>query len=428
MLKTMAKQDSFIRLRTYCEFENYKGWDPYDGLNSKAFRAFPFLNKSALCRLVVIQGFKRCPVNLRRIALVPKEHNAKGIGLFLQGYCNLYELVKSRKTDVAGLESKEEIREKIKYLADLLLEMRSDVIFPGLYHGACWGYNFDWQARRLFLFPKYTPTVVATSFCATALFEAYEILKSNVAGPKSNIEKYKEVALSSAEFVMQDLHRYYPNPDDKSKFLFSYSPLNGNNTVYNASLLGSRLLSYCYKYSGKEDYKKAAQQSVLACCDGQEKDGGWVYGLLPVQGWKDSFHTGYNLDGLIAFYENCIDGIEDNDLKYKVKEAIEKGFDYYIKNFFEADGCPKYYHDKKYPIDIHCSGQLFMTLARLHKFLEYNDLADHVMDWTIRNMQDKKGYFYYQLKPGMSSKISYMRWSNAFMFCAMSYYLLNDKR
>lgn len=30
-------------------------------------------------RLVVIQGFKRCPVNLRRLALVPKEYNAKGI-------------------------------------------------------------------------------------------------------------------------------------------------------------------------------------------------------------------------------------------------------------------------------------------------------------------------------------------------------------
>ena len=44
-------------------------------------------------RLVVIQGFKRCPINLRRIALVPKEYNAKGIGLFLSGYCNLYKAI-----------------------------------------------------------------------------------------------------------------------------------------------------------------------------------------------------------------------------------------------------------------------------------------------------------------------------------------------
>lgn len=397
--------NSFNRLRTYCEAENYKGWDPYDGLNSKVFQALPLLQKSALCRLAMIQGFKRCPVNLRPLAFVPKEHNAKGIGLFLQGYCNLYKLVEGQESKVEGLGTKEEILGRIKYLADLLLDMRSDKIFPNRYHGACWGYNFDWQARRLFLFPKYTPTVVATSFCATALFEAYEI---------TGIEKYREIALSSGEFVMQDLHRH----NCKGGFLFSYSPLKGNDTVYNASLLGSRLLSYCYKYSGKEEYKEAARQSVAACCDGQKEDGSWVYGLLPVQGWKDSFHTGYNLDGLVAYEELTGDA--------SFHENIERGFRYYIENFFEQDGSPKYYHNKKYPIDIHCPGQLFVTLARLHKFGEYKDIADKVMNWTILNMQDKKGYFYYQLKLRISSKISYMRWSNAFMFCAMSYYLLEQ--
>lgn len=25
--------NSFYRLKTYCEYEGYKGWDPYDGLN-----------------------------------------------------------------------------------------------------------------------------------------------------------------------------------------------------------------------------------------------------------------------------------------------------------------------------------------------------------------------------------------------------------
>jgi hypothetical protein len=38
-------------------------------------------------------------------------------------------------------------------------------------------------------------------------------------------------------------------------------------------------------------------------------------------------------------------------------------------------------------------------------------------------MQHKKGYFFYQIKKGVSSKIPYMRWSNAFMMYAMSYYL-----
>ena len=99
--------------------------------------------------------------------------------------------------------------------------------------------------------------------------------------------------------------------------------------------------------------------------------------------------------------------------------------EFYIRNFFEEDGCPKYYHNRKYPIDIHCPGQLFVTLSRLGKFQENRDLANKVLQWTVANMQDKKGYFYYQLKKGISSKIPYMRWSNAFMFNALTYYLLS---
>lgn len=390
--------DSFRLLREYCEREGFKGWDPYDGLNSKVFQALPFLKKSALCRLVIIQGFKRCPINLRRIALVPKEYNAKGIGLFLSGYCNLYNAVKANPKLANSLGSADSLKSQINELAELLITLQSKGYF-----GACWGYNFDWQARRLFLFPKFTPTVVATNFCATALMEAYEI---------TGEKKYLEIALSAANFIINDLHR----SNYKDGFLFSYSPLQGNDTVFNASLLGSRLLSFCYKYTGNEEYRKLAEQSIKACCAGQKENGAWVYGMLPVQSWVDSFHTGYNLDALIAYQE------QTGDDKYS--KYIEKGFEYYIQNFFDADGTPKYYDNRTYPIDIHCPGQLLVTLARLHKTEEYKDIAEKVINWTIRNMQDKKGYFYYQLKPGVSSKISYMRWSNAFMFNALSHYIL----
>ena len=397
--------DSFIRLKSYCETEDYKGWDPYDGLKSKVANAFLPLKHSAILRLCIIQGFKRCPVNLRRIAMVPKEHNAKGIGLFLQGYCNLYKVIEKKGVAFKELGTTDEVLRKIRYLADLLLQMRSDKMFPGKFHGACWGYNFDWQARRLFLFPAYTPTVVATNFCATALMEAYEV---------THDKRYLEVALSAAKFIIEDLHR----SEYKDGFLFSYSKLPGNDTVFNASILGSRLLSYCYKYTGNETYKQLARKSIVACCAGQEEDGSWRYGMLPVQKWRDSFHTGYNLDGLIAYQENTGDNSFD--------ENIAKGFDYYINHFFLDDGTPKYYDNQIYPIDIHCPGQLFVTLSRLHKFGAFRQTAAKVLQWTIDNMQDPNGYFYYQLKPGMSSKIPYMRWSNAFMFSALSYYLLEE--
>ncbi|WP_308757192.1 delta-aminolevulinic acid dehydratase [uncultured Bacteroides sp.] len=390
---------SFLSLKKYCEQEHFKGWDPYDGLNSRVFQFLPFLKKSAICRLVVIQGFKRCPINLRRVALIPKEYNAKGIGLFLSGYCNLYKLIKKHSEWNDRLGTEEDIKTKINELAELLIALQTHG-----YSGACWGYNFDWQARRLFLFPKNTPTVVATNFCATALIEAYEITKK---------KQYLSIALSAADFVIENLHR---TPYEKG-FLFSYSPLQGNDTVFNASLLGARLLSFCYHYTQHEKYKILAQKTISACCAGQREDGAWAYGMLPIQSWVDSFHTGYNLDALIAYQELTGDAAYN---KY-----LEKGFDYYINHFFEKDEIPKYYDNKMYPIDIHCPGQLIVTLHRLHRFKEHEELAEKVLQWTISNMQDKKGYFYYQLKPGISSKISYMRWSNAFMFHALSCYLLN---
>ncbi|HNP54847.1 MAG TPA: hypothetical protein PKK69_09510, partial [Ferruginibacter sp.] len=48
---------------------------------------------------------------------------------------------------------------------------------------------------------------------------------------------------------------------------------------------------------------------------------------------------------------------------------------------------------------------------------------EQVLEWTIRNMQDKKGYFYYQINKYITSRIPYMRWSQAWMFSSMVVYL-----
>lgn len=385
--------ESFLKLKRYCESEQYKGWDPYDGLNSRVFNALPF-KKWNVARLIWIQGFKRSPINFRKLLLVPKQHNSKGLALFLSGYCNIYTIAKKGDLTYGSLE---EIEHTIKSLANLLLE-RSNTN----YSGACWGYNFDWQARLIFLFPKETPTIVATSFCVDGLLKAYEITKD---------ERYLNSAKSATKFVINDLNRTVL----KEGFLFSYSTLKGNDTVVNASLLGAKILSQVYQYTKEEELKTLASTTIKACCELQSEDGSWVYGLMPVQSWIDSFHTGYNLDAIQTYQDVT------GDLTFN--ENITLGFNYYLEAFFMEDGTPKYYHNSTYPIDIHCPGQLFVTLSKTKTFIKNKDLADKVMQWTIANMQDSKGYYYYQLRKGVSSKISYMRWSNAFMFNAMSSYL-----
>jgi hypothetical protein len=98
--------ESFNRLREYCEAENYKGWDPYDGLNSWVIQ-HTFLGKSSFFRLAWIQLFKRNPFNLRNILGVRKGYNSKGLGLFVIAYCNMHKLDKDKKG----------FRDKVEHLA-----------------------------------------------------------------------------------------------------------------------------------------------------------------------------------------------------------------------------------------------------------------------------------------------------------------------
>ena len=100
----MDRKESFDKLRYFCEIEQFKGWDPYDGLNSWVIQKTP-LGKSRFFRLAWIQFFKKNPINLRSLFGIKKDYNPKGLGLFLIGYCNLFKK-----------EPKEEYLDKINWL------------------------------------------------------------------------------------------------------------------------------------------------------------------------------------------------------------------------------------------------------------------------------------------------------------------------
>lgn len=381
-------ETSFERLTAFCEKEEYKGYDPYDGLNSSVFQHLPVIKNSRYARLAWIQFFKRSPVNFRRLCGIKKEYNPKALGLFLSGYCNLY------KTN-----PKELYLQKINFF----IQKINEVAITG-YSGTCWGYNFDWEARAFF-HPKNMPTIVASSFIANALLDAYEITGS---------ENLLATSRSTCTFFLKDLNRTY---DENGNFSFSYSPVD-KSVVFNASLLGSRLLTRIYSFTKEELLFQEAKKSVAFCCSYQQSNGSWAYGTLPFHKWIDNFHTGYNLECLSDYM------LYSGDNTYK--ESLEKGFKYYINTFFTEEGIPKYYSNSIYPIDIHAPAQLIITVKKLNKTTEYKNLLDKVLNWTIENMQADKGYFYYQVNKYFTSKINYMRWSQAWMFYAFSKYFSSD--
>lgn len=392
--------ESVLALKTYCEKENYKGWDPYDGLNSKIFQSTPIKN-SRIARLIWIQFFKRFPLNLRKLFFVPKDYNAKGLGLFLTAYCNLYQLARNGDE---SLGSQTEILERIIEIANRLLAIKNNN-----YSGACWGYSFDWQSKAFFL-PKNTPTVVATSFVVEALCHAYEITKNPA---------YLDAAMSSAKFVTHDLNRINK---PGGLFMFSYSPLD-HQAVYNATLLGTKILSIAYYYTGVEEFKDCAYRSAKAVCDLQNADGSFPHSDQVGQSWRDNFHTGFKLESLLSYQTLCAD--------QSFNENIQRGFKYWLENFFDHDTGFSYYYDRDRStglVDLHCAAEAMSVLHKFNSEKISTKLMDKIALWSINNMQSENGNFYFQKNNILTNKISYMRWPNAWMLYGLSYWLLSRSK
>lgn len=372
---------SLLKLLIYIESESYKGYDPYDVLTSPLFK-LPIFNNNKTLRFGFQQLIKRSPLNLRPALLVPKGYNPVTLGLCLQAYTYLIDIFPSRK---------EEFELKIEFLLKELKEMVS-----GKFSGACWGYDFPWQARYVEI-QAFQPTVVATGIITNALYIFYK--------RTGNIEAF-DLCKSAADFILHDLYR----TNDGDSFCFSYSPFD-KQQVYNASAKGIRLLSQVYNETGNQSLKDSAGRAAEYIIKRQQSDGSWFYSESGK--WVDNYHTGYVLD--------CLEEYGKWTGDKSIEPILAKGFEFYKNNFFSPEGIPMKKLGKIYPVDCTSAGQSLLTLGRFNSF----KTAIKVSEWMINNMQSTQGFFYYQKGSCFTSKLSFMRWSNAWMLVALSY-LLNQ--
>jgi len=373
-------EDTTLELLAYCRANEWAGYDPYDALNSRVFKALPFLDFK-LARLTLTQGVKRCPINLRPLLLVPKTPNPKGIALFLSSLTKLSKI---------GLVDGDK---EIDMMADKLLALRS----PDERY-SCWGYNFDWQSRGE-LVPKGSPNIICSTFAANALLDAYE---------KSQKSQWLDAAVSAADFILDVLFWR----DTGSRACFSYTPLE-RTKIHNANLFGAALLCRLSLLTGRTMFLKPALDAARYSVGKQHEDGSWDYGESPSQRWIDNFHTGFNLVALRRISEYI--GTAE------FEAAIHRGLGFYRDHFFREDGAPRYFHDATYPIDIHSVAQSIITLIEFKDFAGGNSpLAHSVMNWGLRNMWDARGFFYFQKLPHYMVRIPFMRWSQAWMLMALS--------
>ena len=372
-------EESIQKVEKWVEKHNYKAYEWYDGLSS-FLRPLTFHNLFA--ERILMQLVRRCPVNLRPIIGVKPQESTKGRGYMVRGYLTMF---------------KRSENQQYKKKAVSCLEWLDKNKSPG-YSKHSWGNHFDFSSRSGKL-PKLEPIIVWTSLIGQAFLDAFEILDD---------KKYLKIAISICDWIL-DL----PREQTDSGTCLSYVAY-GQKSIHNSNMLGAAMLARTSKFTGNTMALQVAKDAMQYSCSRQLPDGGWYYGESSENHWIDNFHTGYNLDSLKCY----IDNTDDKDFD----KNLNRGFKYFKNNFLEENGRPKYYHNRTYPIDIQCAAQASDTLAY---FSEYDDsslgLALKVAKWTIDNMQDKKGCFYYWKTPWITVKTPMIHWGQCTMFKSLTH-------
>lgn len=371
---------AIVKLVAYCRANDWAGYDPYDALNSPLFRTLPFLDHR-FPRLVFTQALKRSPVNVRRLLHVPKTQNPKAIGLFLSAFLTLERAnAACQKSDI-----------------DIMIERLRDLRSPGTDYW-CWGYSFPWQTRTVVV-RSGAPNLVCTSFVANALLDASDHCRDS---------RCLNMALSAVEYILSEL--YWTEGGAAG---FSYPVPSLRSQVHNANFLAAALLCRAYRHTSDEKFLLPALRVARYSATKQNSDGSWHYGEATSQRWIDNFHTGYNLCALQA--------ISRYAATTEFDAVLRRGFEFYRSHFFQEDGSVSYFHDRSYPTDIHCVAQSILTLLTLKEMDRGNlPLAHSVLQWALTHMWDDRGFFYYRVLRSCTNRVSYMRWSQAWMLLAMA--------
>jgi uncharacterized protein YyaL (SSP411 family) len=369
------------QLYGWLEENDYRSYDPFDGLQAKFLRPLTLNNRYLLT--VLQQGVRRFPINLRPLLGISKSHSSKAMGFLARGFIRLH--------DATGNSV---YADKARFALQWLTENQARG-----YSGACWGNHFDYQSRSGHI-ARGVPTVVWTSLIGHAFLDAYEYFQD---------PRYLRVAISSCEHVLRDLTPLVMG----DSVCISYVPTY-QHQVHNGNTLGASLLARGYYHTGNHSYTALAEKAITYTAQHQRPDGSWYYGEAPNLRWIDNFHTAYVLDS----FKHYIDSTGDD----RFGNTLMRGYEYWKNTFFLEDGTPRYYHHKTLPIDIQCCSQAIDTLVffRGHD-AESLHLARKIAEWTIAHMQDRTGYFYYRrYSRWLVNKTPTLHWGEATMLCALA--------
>lgn len=369
-------------LERWGDERNWRGPDPYDGLNATPM-LIRRLRQSRLGLRLLTQVVKRSPLDLRPVLRVRPGLSPTTLGLLISAYAR------------NGFVGKDEARDKLRRSIAQLEGLRCTTFVE-----PCWGYHFDVQTR-VFFYPNTVPNTIATAFAAMGLLDAYEL---------SGEERALEGAVGAAEFFA----RHVRQTSTRTGAYFGYLP--GDQTpIHNASMLVCALFARLARLLGRDDLGLRASAGVEYTVTHQRPDGSWPYGETPGLSWVDGFHTGYVLDCLLTCVESDIGGSH-------AEEAWRRGLRFYANALVDPDGTPRYKPDSRYPIDGLCAAQAIQTLARAERVEPgVTGRAWSVFSYAQNRLARGDGAFAFQRERLWLNRTAHPRWVQAPMLTALTH-------
>lgn len=338
------------------------------------------------------------PIGLRKVLRLPKVPSHGGVARWAQANVAYGRL----KGDSSYFDRAVEL---VEWLRD----------HPGTAPvGKGWGLPFDWQA--FVVVPANSAIGHTTMSVVNALLEVREV------APQDWMEgELREACRFLAEGLNQTVR-------ESGAVALSYTPLD-HSQVMNTNAEIAAVLARLGREFGEDEWVDLAAKVTRFVLETQNEDASWYYSAPDAGEGRqvvDHYHTGMILTALMELDD---EGIERDG----VREAMNRGLEFHVREHFDGEGCPKMRPHTAYPIDSYSGGEslVMLSLACQHEGVREDlrvtsrETLDRLASYMTGRMMEKDGCFLYRIWPQKAMRLESLRWAQALvcqglaMFCEL---------
>jgi len=293
----------------------------------------------------------------------------------------------------------------IEQITELLLEKK-------LSNRYLWAHDIDYAFPDGTIVTTSTPNLVTTAFIANAFWDLFQSTKN---------ERWKDMFIR----ITSDVLKFIPYKEiDSSKICFMYTPVT-NFYVHNANLLYAEIVSkYLYLMPDKNNTLMVLlSKSINYSLNDFNSTGSFPYAGPPTKNLTvDNYHTGYVLRSILEISRYSPEISEH----YQLDSMISRLFEFYKMNFIK-----KYVvHSKSKMIESHSLAESLLVYCFLSARMAPNERERYLNVvkktlWLLWDQENK--YFFNNIKQLLILKVydktEMIRWSNAWMFFALSVFI-----